>query len=124
MPLILKRDRDLGKGRGEFYVVCDENGACVGRVFNGFPDLKDNSGKPWFWGLEFHAARGVRPFYGHAATRELAMAEFRVVWNSRPPSPVNPGSMVFCDSSLETSPPYDRRATDHEIGGTALSYNH
>lgn len=83
MPLILKRDRDASS-LGEYYLVYDENGACVGRIFNGFPNSVSKRNNDWFWGLDFFAARGVRPFYGHAATRELAMAEFRMMWDARP----------------------------------------
>ena len=83
MSLILKRDRDRSKN-GEFYLVHDKTGACVGRIFNGFPEHRSSHGKDWFWGLDYFAARGVRPFYGHAATKADAMAEFRTVWNSRP----------------------------------------
>lgn len=82
MSLILKRDRSASS-LGEFYLVYDGGGACVGRIFNGFPDSVSSHGTDWFWGLDFFAARGVRPFYGHAATRELAMVEFRMTWNSR-----------------------------------------
>lgn len=81
---MLKRDRTT-TGQGRYYLVHDEGGACVGRIFNGFPEHTSSHGKDWFWGIDFFAARGVRPFYGHAATRELAMAEFRTTWNSRPP---------------------------------------
>jgi len=84
-PLKLRRDTATSSVNGEFYLVHEvATGKKVGRIFNGFPDLKSTSGKPWFWGLDFFEARGASPFYGHAATKELAMAEFRTVWNSRP----------------------------------------
>ena len=78
--LRLKRDHD------EFYVVYDEIDTYVGRIFKRLSRSSKQHQQALVLGLEFHAARGVRAFYGHAAAKEHAMAEFKTVWNTRPDS--------------------------------------
>lgn len=77
--LKLKRNRELPDEPNQ-YLVEDGRGKTVGRVF------KDLTARPtdppsWFWGLSHPYERGSsKPHYGHAGSKEAAMAKFKERW--------------------------------------------
>jgi hypothetical protein len=61
------------------YRADDRRELYVGRIFKN----DGITGRPWFWGLEFHQAQGrIAPWYGQAETLEEAKAAWRKCWDS------------------------------------------
>lgn len=84
MPLFLRPQTDIDDQHGIFFYVHDapgpgEPGKVVGRVYRTEP-LDSVRAESWFWGVSFFPTIGAIPHYGHAPTKELAMAAFKKRW--------------------------------------------
>jgi hypothetical protein len=76
------KSRDSGHWNADDYDVRDgaPDGAVIGRIMKG-PVPAD---VPWFWGFNLGPMAPHSPAdWGHAATREAAMAAFRARWMAR-----------------------------------------
>lgn len=62
------------RSRNPDYEVVDTDGRVIGRIYR-----VTGSRERWFWGTSFQAIKGP-PKYGHADTREEAMAAFKAMW--------------------------------------------
>lgn len=62
----------------DFDVVLVDTGKKVGRIFR--QTVAPGNPNEWFWGLDFFEAKGRRPFYGGAESKEAAKKAFAECW--------------------------------------------
>lgn len=81
MPLSLKPQPDADPK--VFFYVYDDTEGFAGRIYDGTSSSPSKCETAWFWGLDYFKARGLKNYYGTAASKEAAMAKFRAAWNAR-----------------------------------------
>jgi hypothetical protein len=65
----------------DYDVVLIETGKSVGRIFR--QTVAPGNPNEWFWGLDFFEAKGRRPFYGNAESKDAAKQAFAECWRNR-----------------------------------------
>jgi hypothetical protein len=62
----------------DYDVVLTDAGRTVGRIFR--RTVAPGNPNEWFWGLDFFDAKGRRPFYGSAESKEAEKQAFAERW--------------------------------------------